>query len=84
MAVRIVIDIIFFLSIIYAPFWLTLIALAAGIFYFRNYYEAIGGGILIDMLYGVPLAKFFDIPFVATIICTILFVVITRLKQNIR
>lgn len=84
MAVRIIIDIIFFFSIVYAPFWLTLIALAVGVFYFKNYYEAIGGGLLIDMLYGVPLVKFFDIPFITTIVCTAVFIIVTRLKQNIR
>jgi len=84
MLIRVIADIVIFFSILYTPFWLTLLALIGAAFYFRSYYELIGGGILIDMLYGTPLVKFFDVSFITTIITVSLYFIIDRIKQNIR
>ena len=59
MAIRIFTDILIAISIFFLTPWAPLVLVIGAIFYFKNFYEAIAAGVLIDMLYGVSLVKFF-------------------------
>lgn len=71
-------------SIFFLNIWITFAIAAIATFYFKNFYEAILAGILIDLLYGVPLEKFFHIPYVATISFVVFYIAINEFKQLVR
>jgi hypothetical protein len=84
MAKRIFVDSAILVSVFLLNSWITLILVVAGIFYFRNFYEAFIAGIMIDALYGVPLERFFHIPYVATIVSMSAYFIIDKLKERVR
>lgn len=81
---RILADLALLVSVVLLNFWITLVGAMAAIFYFKNFYEAIAIGIMIDLLYGVPLERFFHIPYMATIIFVVLYAAAHELKQLMR
>lgn len=84
MAKRIFADIAIVGSIFFLNSWITLLLVIAGLFYFRNFYETIIAGIMIDALYGIPLERFFHIPYIATIMSIATYFIIDKLKERIR
>jgi len=84
MALRIFINIILLLSIFYLPWWTTALLVLSGIFVFKNFYEGIFAGLLLDALYGTKTAEFMGVWFVFTTSFFVLYVLSTRLKKNIR
>lgn len=65
--------------------WLVVLAVALFcLFFFDNFYEAVFAGLLIDMLYGLPIAKFLYFPFFFTAVFLLVFVFAFVLKQKIR
>ena len=83
-AQRIIFNIMLVLSTIYLPWWITLPMTLCGLFLFDRFYEYFLVGILMDTLYGVPLEKFYGIWFVFTLILSIAYVTIGKLKRSIR
>lgn len=84
MIIRICADVVIFLSILFFTPWVSFFLAIGAIFYFRNFYEAIAVGVIIDTLYGVPLAKFFHIPFIATGVYLFIYFAINRFKELTR
>jgi hypothetical protein len=84
MMLRIFIDIILILSIFYFPWWVTALFALSGIFIFKNFYESIIAGFLIDALYGTKTSEFAGVWFVFTASFFLLYILSTRLKKNIR
>ncbi len=81
---RILIDIFIFLSILFFPWWITVILVIWGVFLFDNFYEALLAGLLIDLLYGTRTEEFFGIWFVFFIIFLSIYFLAGKLKENIR
>ncbi|GMQ95484.1 MAG: hypothetical protein BMS9Abin13_600 [Patescibacteria group bacterium] len=84
MVLRIFLDLAIIFSILYLNWWIAALFAIGGILIFRNFYEAVALGLLIDILYGAPAAEFFGFRFVSTAIFAILFVGVSRLRENIR
>lgn len=84
MTLRIFVNIILFLSIFYLPWWSTIFFILLGTFLFRNFYEGIFAGLLLDLLYGTGVKEFYGVWFVFTASTLIFFVIGERLKKNIR
>jgi len=84
MYLRILADIIIFLSILFLPWWVTIFLVLFGIFFFNHFYEAIIAGILIDLLYGTRAEEFFGIWFLFFIIFSSIYFFGEKLKKNIR
>jgi hypothetical protein len=84
MTSRIFIDIIIFFSIFYFPWWITTIFVIGGIFLFRNFYEAIFAGFLLDALYGAKTVEFYGFWFVFAASFFLFYIIVNRLKKNIR
>ncbi|MBI5816913.1 MAG: hypothetical protein HZB09_00605 [Candidatus Yonathbacteria bacterium] len=82
--VRIFADILIVISTFFLPLWISFLGVIAGLFYFKNFYEAIAIGVLADMLYGVSLQKFFHIQWVTTVLFLFLYFAINQLKQYTR
>jgi len=68
----------------YLPWWSTALLVVLGVFLFRNFYEAIWAGILIDLLYGTRTVEFAGVWFVFTVSFSALVLIGERLKKNIR
>lgn len=71
-------------SIFFLSPWVSLLLVIAGILFFRNFYEAIAAGVLIDLLYGIPLAKFLHIEWIATFFFLGAYVIVNYVKQYTR
>lgn len=84
MGKRICADILIFISIFSFPFWVSLVLIAIALFYFKNFYEALAAGVMIDALYGIPLEKFFNIQWVTTLLFLLIFLTINTAKQYTR
>jgi len=82
MWIRILLNGILAGSILFLPWWTTVLMVAAFLFVF-DAYEVLAWGIVADSLYAVPTEAFFGIEFFTTIIFTVLFVVITLLKKRL-
>ena len=81
---RILASIILLLSVLFMPFWLTAILALAGMIYFRYFVEAVGLLLLSDMLYGLPVNKFFDIVFVSFIFGIVTLFIVEFVKKKLK
>ncbi len=81
---RITADIILLLSVLFLPWWVTIILALALTFYFEFYYEFIIAAILIDMLYGVPQEWSFNLPLEYSIFSIVVFMLIQWVKTRLR
>jgi len=84
MALRILAGVILLFSILFMPFWISVILAFAGMVYFPFFLEAVFLFLLSDLLYGVKEARFFDIIFISFIISTTLLVALEILKKRLK
>lgn len=71
-------------AIFFFPWWIVGISIAILSLYFSKYYEIIGAGFLIDLVYGAPVAYFFGFPYTVTLIATVFFIVVQYIKSRLR
>jgi len=64
---RIIISILLFLSILFFPWWLTVIIGAVAVFVQRNFYEIVGWGIFYDLLYSTASVSILGFSFFFTV-----------------
>lgn len=81
---RAIADICIILSILYAPWWMTVSVGVFFAFYFNNYYELIAAGVLIDILYGNNSTFLIRAPFVFSIGSIVFYFSIQFLKTKMR
>ena len=84
MALRILASFVLLFSILFLPFWVSLILVFGGIVYFSIYLEAIFLLLLLDFLYGVKETHFLNITFISFIVGTLLLVTLEILKKKLR
>lgn len=84
LAHRIICDVIFFLLIFVSPWWQSVVLVAAGIFVFRNFYEALLFGVLLDSFHGVTGATFFGLNSLFTIGFGLVIIISLLLKTRLR
>lgn len=77
-------DLALLASVLWLPFWLTLILVLAGLFYFKNFYEAPAAGLLMDLLYGLPETRWGGWPLVSFTIGIIIFIGAELLKRRLK
>ncbi len=63
------------------PWWFVVVLTCAALFYFRNFYEAVGIGFLLDALYGTG-SVFGGWPYMLTLIAVVLLVLATKLRER--
>lgn len=73
MIIRILTDVLFFGSVLFLPWWITLFIGILGLIFLENFWEIIVGGLLIDLVYGTPLPHLFSFELWGTVITSILF-----------
>ncbi|MFA6256914.1 MAG: hypothetical protein WCT29_01240 [Candidatus Paceibacterota bacterium] len=84
MALRILASAVLLFSVIYLPFWVTVILALAGIIYFSVYWEAVALLFLSDVLYGVSEDKFFGMVFVSFFVSLIVLFAVEALKKKLK
>ncbi|PIT96563.1 hypothetical protein COT82_02565 [Candidatus Campbellbacteria bacterium CG10_big_fil_rev_8_21_14_0_10_35_52] len=79
---RIIFNVLIFGSVLFFPWWFTIII---AIFFLSvfNAYEVLFWGLFADMLYGVSTPNFFGIQFIFTIIFTLFFICARILKKKL-
>lgn len=84
MTTRILATIFFVALMLYTPWWLALIAILLGAFYFKNYYEMIVLGIVFDLLYGARGGFLVGYGIMGVVGAFALFVGVEKLKKELR
>ena len=84
MILRIFASLIILLSILYMPFWLSIVLALIAMIYFSFFWESVVLFFISDLLYGVGETKFFGIFFVSSIISFLVFILIEIIKKKIR
>ena len=81
---RIFLDIFLLGAIFYAPWWLVVVIAIFGVFYFHSYYEVLFAGMLMDILYSASSGGFSFWGACGFLTSVVLFVVIERIKCELR
>ena len=81
---RILFTLFLFGAVLYASWWLALLVAICGAFYFPQYYEVIILGVFADIFYGTPGGIFVGYGAEGLIVGVTLFVVLERIKRELR
>jgi len=84
MIYRILASFLFLLSILFMPWWVSVILGLAGMIYFNKFFEAAVLFLLADLLFGVREVKFHNMIFVSFIITTIILIIIEVVKKKLK
>lgn len=69
-------------SILYLPWWLSLVFIAAGCFFVRRFFESIFYGILIDALYGTKFG-IYGFAYVFTVSAGLIFLLTHAIRRRV-
>jgi len=81
---RIVASLILLFSILYMPFYLSIILALIGIIYFSFYWESVFLFFISDLIFGIKEEKLLNIYFISFLISFIVLISIELLKRKIR
>ncbi|MEK7104512.1 MAG: hypothetical protein AAB868_00550 [Patescibacteria group bacterium] len=84
MTLRILASLILVLSILFLPFWVSVVLALVGMAYFSFFWESVFLFFLSDLLYGVSETRFFNVFFVSLIVSFLALIIIELLKKKIR
>ncbi|MDP9249410.1 MAG: hypothetical protein M3M85_02805 [bacterium] len=84
MLLRILVSVVLLFSVLYLPFWVSVILALAGMAYFSVYWEAVVLFLILDALAGVPEARFFGFTFVAFVLSLLLLVATEIIKGKLK
>jgi len=81
---RIISFIILLFSILFLPFYISVILAILGMFYFKIFWEAVIILFLSDLLYGTKEAKFLNTLFISFIVSILILILIEFLKRKLK
>ncbi|PIP87321.1 hypothetical protein COW81_00835 [Candidatus Campbellbacteria bacterium CG22_combo_CG10-13_8_21_14_all_36_13] len=81
---RLALDIIFFLSVFLFPWWLVMVFGVVLAFIFKNYFEIVFAGIIIDMIFGDKGIFLLPFPIFYTLLFLIIVVLVNLVKTRLR
>jgi len=84
MLFRILASVILLWSVLFMPFWVSVILALMGMVYFPFFLEAVFLFFLSDLLYGIPEPRFFNTVFVSFIMALVCFIVLELIKKKLR
>lgn len=84
MTLRIIAFLVLLSSILFMPYWVSIVLALAAIVYFSFYWESAILFLLSDLLFGVKENKFWGVLFVSAVIFLIIMIVAELLKKKIR
>lgn len=82
MLIRVTLSLLFFSSIFFAPWQLT-VMFAVLLLLYAESYEVLIGGLLMDILYGAPSPGYLHSTLIFTIVFTLLFIGVFYLKRQL-
>lgn len=71
-------------SVLYAPWWVSLVIGGAGVFYFPMYLEAIIAGVVFDLLYGYTAGLPLGFGILGLLASLVVYASVGRFKANLR
>lgn len=83
-ALRLVADILLFMSVLYLPWWVGASLALVFFFIFSNYTEMLFAALLTDLLYAVPVERFGGFSLVLSLSALAIFVFGKILKRHLR
>lgn len=81
---RVIYSLVYFMSIFFLPFWVSVLIGIASMIFFRKYYEVLIFFFIFDLLYAVKIDIFSDFVFVTFIAGVLLFIIIEFIKDKLR
>ncbi|OGI68546.1 hypothetical protein A2738_01555 [Candidatus Nomurabacteria bacterium RIFCSPHIGHO2_01_FULL_42_15] len=84
MLLRILASVILLLSMLFMPFWVSVILAFAGMAYFSFFLEAVFIFLVADFLYATPSPSLFDMVYVCFGIALTCFILLETLKKKLR
>ena len=81
---RVCFSIALLISVIFGPFWLSVILAILGMMYFSFYVEAAVIFLVLDLLYGAREARFHGAVFISFIFSVALFILIELFKKKLK
>jgi len=81
---RIAINIAFFFSILFLPWWASALLGVISLFLFSSFYELIFWAFVSDLLYGAPVVSLYGFNVIFTLSALVLFIAVEFLKKSIR
>ncbi len=83
---RIVLNIIALVSLLFFPWWATLLVGIVGTIFLDYFYELVVLGILLDVLYGIPSPSpvWIPLPIIHTVLFTLIYMTIVFVKGRMR
>lgn len=81
---RLLASVVMLISVLFMPWWITVILALICMAYFDHFFEAIGLLFLSDILFGIPESKFFGLIFVSTISGIIALVFVELMKKKLK
>jgi len=84
MLIRILASILLLFSVLFMPFWVSVILALIGMVYFSFFWESVALFFLSDLLYGAEEARFFGLVFVSLVSSFVVLISIEFLKKKLR
>jgi len=84
MVLRISASILLIMSVLFMPFWLSVLLVPIFMFYFSIFWEAVLIFLLSDLLYGTPLVGLWGITYISFLSSALLLLVIELLKKKLK
>lgn len=82
--VRVFLSILMLFSILFLPFWVSVILAVLGMIYFSWFIEGVALFLLSDFLYGIKEEKLFNIYFFSFIISVIFLIITEAFKKKLK
>ena len=84
MMFRILASVLLLFSILFMPFWVSVILALGAMIYFNVFWEAIFLFLLSDLLYGVKGGKFFSIIFLSFVVSAVVLILLEFTKRKLK
>jgi len=84
MIFRICLSILLLFSILFLPFWVSIILAISGIIYFSMFFEAVILFFISDLIYGTMEIKFFNIFFFSFILSLVFLLIMEFIKRKLK
>ena len=84
MAFRILTSCLILISVLFFPFWISILLAILAIVYFNFYWEAIVLFFISDLMFGIKEVRFINVSLVSTIIVMIILVLTDLIKKKLK
>lgn len=81
---RVIASVLFFVLVLFTPWWVWFFAGLIMVFLFKNYIEFPILALMSDLAFSTNFQSFFNIPYLLAIIALVLYFVLEFIKPNIR